>query len=621
MRIDRIELQNFRAFPGPAVSMFSLHGKNLLLYGENGSGKSSLVRALSELFSLDTSAAPFADFENVFARAESPDGFVRVVYDDGLSSEWRASQRPNDARANDIGRRKAILDYRALLRTNYGGKGLEERLFDLAVSALLINVEVPTSSGVYSIGQLWQQAQDKNPQRRTTRNLREMGDAIDLFNNALQSVLARIEARVGTMLDSFAGHSLQVKFDFPGVTYDKTTRSLRNRQIFLEISYRGQKLGRWTDFLNEARLTALALTIYLSATIEQNPSPPPGAAAPLKLLVLDDVLIGLDMSNRLPVLELLNSDLFSDFQVILSTYDLVWFEMARQQTEQTEQWVYLELYDDTSPDNAYPVPVLRTSVDLLSVARKHLRNHDLRAAAVYARSSLENKLRKFCEEQSIAVPYVANNARIDTEKLLTAIERRLKSDGKYALAMAQLAHVKMFRKVVLNRLSHAPVTPLVESEVEGAIKALGAFQLDEVMKSSLLEKAKQLLGNRSVPPDKRLQAAWCLRTEFEMSVRRFCAEKQLTVTYRDDWSKLTVQDLWNPVGAALQNSSQYNGGSQFASEILNRRDLFLDNPNSAEFMALTASDLRGALDTLKGTAAPVDPPTVMQSKLDIWAKP
>ena len=44
MRIKKIEIQNFRAFYGNFE--IDLGGKNLLLYGENGSGKSSLFYAL-----------------------------------------------------------------------------------------------------------------------------------------------------------------------------------------------------------------------------------------------------------------------------------------------------------------------------------------------------------------------------------------------------------------------------------------------------------------------------------------------------------------------------------------------------------------------------------------------
>ena len=46
MRITKIEIKNFRAFP--RTYQIDLHkaGKNLLVYGENGSGKTSLYLAL-----------------------------------------------------------------------------------------------------------------------------------------------------------------------------------------------------------------------------------------------------------------------------------------------------------------------------------------------------------------------------------------------------------------------------------------------------------------------------------------------------------------------------------------------------------------------------------------------
>ena len=58
MRLTKIEIKDFRAFPGPGTYAFDLRGKNLLVYGENGSGKSSLFRALVEFFNLDSRAKP-----------------------------------------------------------------------------------------------------------------------------------------------------------------------------------------------------------------------------------------------------------------------------------------------------------------------------------------------------------------------------------------------------------------------------------------------------------------------------------------------------------------------------------------------------------------------------------
>ncbi len=47
MRITKIELKNFRAFYGAYQIDLHKAGKNLLVYGENGSGKSSLYSVLT----------------------------------------------------------------------------------------------------------------------------------------------------------------------------------------------------------------------------------------------------------------------------------------------------------------------------------------------------------------------------------------------------------------------------------------------------------------------------------------------------------------------------------------------------------------------------------------------
>ena len=52
MKITKIEIKNFKAFRGADIINLnedSQKGQNLLLYGENGSGKTSLYKAL-ELF-------------------------------------------------------------------------------------------------------------------------------------------------------------------------------------------------------------------------------------------------------------------------------------------------------------------------------------------------------------------------------------------------------------------------------------------------------------------------------------------------------------------------------------------------------------------------------------------
>ena len=66
MKINTLSLTDFRAFPGPAPATFELGGKNLLVYGENGSGKSSLFHALREFFR--PTIQPIDPFKNQFTQ-------------------------------------------------------------------------------------------------------------------------------------------------------------------------------------------------------------------------------------------------------------------------------------------------------------------------------------------------------------------------------------------------------------------------------------------------------------------------------------------------------------------------------------------------------------------------
>ena len=50
IRINKITLCDFRAFAGPEPVTIDLKAKNLLVYGENGAGKSSIFHALNAFF-------------------------------------------------------------------------------------------------------------------------------------------------------------------------------------------------------------------------------------------------------------------------------------------------------------------------------------------------------------------------------------------------------------------------------------------------------------------------------------------------------------------------------------------------------------------------------------------
>jgi hypothetical protein len=156
------------------------------------------------------------------------------------------------------------------------------------------------------------------------------------------------------------------------------------------VEFNGIPILRHETLLNEARLSVLALALYLASVRPNNPVPGGAVPDPLKLLVLDDVLIGLDLSNRLPLLEIRDKH-FGDLQVSLSTYDRVWFELAHLQTMSSGRWSYTELFSNWPSDPGYEVPVLKSGREYIQQAKIHQTASDYRTAAVYARAALETR--------------------------------------------------------------------------------------------------------------------------------------------------------------------------------------------------------------------------------------
>ena len=71
MRITGVELRNFRAFYGDYHINLHKAGKNLLVYGENGSGKSSLYLALKLFLESSEGKHRFAAHQNIFLAIEA----------------------------------------------------------------------------------------------------------------------------------------------------------------------------------------------------------------------------------------------------------------------------------------------------------------------------------------------------------------------------------------------------------------------------------------------------------------------------------------------------------------------------------------------------------------------
>lgn len=508
LRIQRIALTDFRAFSGPAPVAFELEGKNLLVYGENGAGKSSLFHALQDFFSLQPRRS-LAQHKNVFSTLPSADCQVRVEFVDqpGKPAEWLVKKHPaglqawllphnihapgnsGDARVVDAARRSACLDYKSLLETNYRHGSEAINLFDLAVSSLLRDFRVTVEGGTEAtISSLWsaikRSEKDALVGTRSTKKEQKVRDACVAFNAAFRSALDRLLPKANDVLQALGWKDVVLnQLNSPGVTYQtahfRSARKLDGLSLTPAITFRGKPLDRPQLFLNEARLSGLALALHLGGRLASVPTADTQA---LKLLVLDDVLVGLDHSNRLPVLDLLASH-FADWQVVLLTHDRTWFELTQAHVEE-KRWNFVEVYEGDA-DAQMPCPIVRKAgnrptKNLLAKAKELLTTPYLEAAANYTRQSFELAIRGACEAKGIDMPYrvypKGHKKPLESQAFLDKLKQWKASDQQRQAAWDDsLKKLETMKNVVMNPYSHPSAPNIPKQEIQQAIDAVEAF--------------------------------------------------------------------------------------------------------------------------------------------------
>ena len=162
LRVNSMSLRDFRAFPGPDEIVINLNtqhkqGCNLLLYGENGAGKSSLFEAFRGLFARRPDGNFFKREKNVFSGQPDAGAQVSVGFTDGKGPAiWTIASHPGrvggDPRVVQTSLRAAMLDYRALLDTNYGQGKKQPNLFDIAMELLLADWALAGGETCQSVG-------------------------------------------------------------------------------------------------------------------------------------------------------------------------------------------------------------------------------------------------------------------------------------------------------------------------------------------------------------------------------------------------------------------------------------------------------------------------------------
>lgn len=477
MKIKTIEIKNYKAFYGKHT--FKIDGKNMFIYGENGSGKSSLYFALKDFFQSSIETIDMAEVDNIFLRnADKGKNHIKVKFQpnkDGISrvqeyeltANGKTTDETGDTSIRDANKLKSFLTYKHLLDIHHIKKDGEIDLFNLLVRGVLKYFKYTLTNG-RELGGLWDDvesliAKETGTSYRSDQKKRDVNAALKSFNTAFKQLFEKPSAgapnpeyilgQAAQILDEFE-HGLEIDLRYTQATTDDY-KTIKHNHVYVDLKFCGQSIPKPHLFLNEARLSAIAISIYLGM-IKRHPQ-----LIPLKILFLDDIFIGLDISNRLPLLKIVETH-FPDYQVFITTYDKPWFEYVRGFL--SDKWKTIEFYAQ-EVNGGFTVPNVEDGTDLVQKARYHYHNCDYKASAVYARSAFEKCIMKYCERRGKLVPFKSSLKSYTSEDFWNIVKTDIQPETKTS--------IEGYRFLIYNKLSHYdPDTNPLKRELSDAITAV-----------------------------------------------------------------------------------------------------------------------------------------------------
>lgn len=529
MKVHQIIISNYRAFyneQGEERTKYTIDlkdGKNLLIYGENGSGKSSFYKGLKDLFRSSVDPG-FRLIENIFAKDleldEQP--FIEVTFKENNQPDktYRFSADPHRNLVNDdilrsVARARSFMTYRDLLRIHFVSDP-EVNLFDFLFENDGLLAGVP------------------NPAPSSPETNLKLSDLLEVVkanpdNVNIKDITSGINQTLGD-LNTILNHLLRYFDESLSVTFSQLTEeSIRTRIpiVKLKVIYFGADLSssaeQYHHFLNEARLSALAICIFLAAHLSV-PSPQ------VKILFLDDIFTGLDMSNRMPLLNILTdpvikgtTETFKDHQIFLTTYDRQWYELAKNELG-SGKWYFHEMYIDRHT-KGFEHPAWIPGESDFEKAQYYFRMKQYAACANYQRKICERLIRKFLPEYKKYDALPSGDIK-PVEKLSTLIDRFEAYLTENEIDFAPYQKLRICLRAYMNPFSHDDgESPAYRRELE-----LGFSLIEKLNKLDNKERIKQGEIIQTTQTHSNTGIAYLYEFEVQTSVRAIITESDKKIS-------------------------------------------------------------------------------------------
>jgi len=528
-KINQITFNNFKAFF--EEEKLKLDGKNLLLYGENGSGKSSVYwglytflqssgKTLEEINKYfvnfdEDNPTTYESLKNVFSGIDAKSSIEMETIDDTskvttghkITFDFANTNMKEDitiALANassdfihykllynfyDLSHKHELNLWKVFIRDifPYFRKNEKEPYYKARIDEILKGV--PMSSSGKKVSKI-----GGRPQTEYVNKINEL-------NNDIQQFIYDIETYTNDFLKmNFYDGKEKIKIElnyFEKIDYKSVRNNDKEKyKITLFVKVWDENRNDWItikrpqSFLNEAILTRVAFSIRIGALRTRLHT------SDYKILCLDDLLISLDMANRDKIIQIiLNAEsrsslnFFDEYQKLIFTHDKAFFNLCKQRIQlsrKENEWIFKEMYWDT--DQKPNRPYINNSTDYFERAEKHLKAFDYPASANALRQGLENLLVNFLPNHR---KYTLDKTeKTTTTKQFNDLLEALKNiHTEYGVPIGVINDLFVSKDHLLNPLSHDNVySEVYKEEIQHII--IDILPQLRILKTELLKEAK-----------------------------------------------------------------------------------------------------------------------------------
>jgi len=446
MKIKKITLKNYKFHH---ILDFNIKPKNCLIYGENGTGKSSIYKALySNLYYLK-------DNKIVTNQVNIKKKFIHRDYENGnLEVNIIFDKSKLNRRDNRLDNFEMLKNQTIYLADEKVFHKITQNDFYQTINSELIK----HFSQLSQLAFIYRDIQIKFKRNDVTKQeeiVKERQEADKIFKKKFKELIPLDEINI--ILDKL-NENFKIDFDIR----DSIIQFRKKEFISPEIRIKVKGIDDKDDFknhFNEAKLKLISIAIYFALAKKYET-----IDSKLKLLVLDDFLTSLDMANRKLIMQYILEN-FKEYQKIILTHNLQFsnliIELLKMRGEEKE-WDIKNLFF-RKIDNSYETVIYDKETDYIKLSDKYLDENLLDEAGIYLRKEFERLLDELRQKNKVGAK----------EKIGNIIEQLLKLDSSTDINIKKMQEIlkktKFYRDSVLHSTAHYDSnTPIYRKELKGA---------------------------------------------------------------------------------------------------------------------------------------------------------